>query len=268
MNIMTPQLRILPILRRLLILPAVLVASCSGGPVYAGSCEDQVPYGDPIVIVEKSTKLCRQSFMVIHDDKNKIPIITVHKFTKINFSKNVGRKDEFLADPELTKGARGELSDYSKSTKDYDRGHLVPFEDVNYSRSSANESYYLSNIAPQISKVNRGVWKTIESKVRDYSEKSVNLGHETYVFTGTITSNSPYYIGKNNVAVPEYFYKILLNKTTSEVVAFLVKNEKTASSKNWKSKIVLYNELRIMAGIEFMPGLIHDNTELSMLKIK
>lgn len=244
---------------------ASLLSSCT--PAYADSCESMVPYGEPMVLVENSTRLCRTSYMVIHDNVRKIPILTAHRFTKMSFSKDVGRHNVFLPDPDLAKGSRSELSDYRSGRKIYDRGHLVPFEDINYTRQSATESFYLSNMAPQFSKMNRGLWKTIETKVRKYGEKSVAKGQDVYVFTGTIVDDGDPTIGKNQVVVPDYFYKVVMNKSTDEIVGLLVRNDGSKST-GWKNYIVPVMVISQLSGIEFTPGMTEDEVnKLKMLRL-
>lgn len=233
--------------------------------VLADACDWMIPYGQPIVLVEHSTKLCRSAYMVIHDDTHKIPIITIQKFTKDNFSKDVGRHNKFIPDPDLPSLDKSTLSDYSSVRKIFDRGHLVPFEDINYTKQAAQESFYLSNIAPQYSKLNRGLWKSIESKVRKYAEKSVSKDQEVFVITGTIVQSNQT-IGKGNVAVPDYFYKIIINKTNSEITGFLVKNEITKSL-GWRKYQVPVELISSMTGISYTPEFTNSGHKFSLLKL-
>lgn len=43
---------------------------------------------------------------------------------------------------------KAKLSDYLRSG--YDRGHMAPAADCKYSQNAMDETFYLSNIAPQV----------------------------------------------------------------------------------------------------------------------
>lgn len=245
-----------------ILVASILLISTS---VFADSCDSMVPYGEPLVLVDNSTRLCRTAYMVIHDNSRKIPIITSQKFTAENFSHDVGRHNKFIPDPDLSTADKSVLSDYSSARKMYDRGHLVPFEDINFNKKSAEESFYLSNIAPQISKMNRGVWKSIESKVRKYAKKSVDKNEEVFVITGTIVT-SGMTIGVNQVSVPDYFYKIVINKTTSQIIGFLVKND-SSKSLGWRKYQVPVEEITKLTGIDYTPQFTNSGQKFGLLKL-
>ena len=73
------------------------------------------------------------------------------------------RKDNFRSDPKVKTGS-ATLSDYKGSG--YDRGHLAPAADFKWSSTAMSESFYMSNMSPQVPGFNRGIWKKLESKIR------------------------------------------------------------------------------------------------------
>ena len=58
--------------------------------------------------------------------------------------------------------------DYNKSG--YDRGHLVPAEDMAYSKSSLKSTFYYINCIPQHPSMNRGPWRRYETLTRTLSQ--------------------------------------------------------------------------------------------------
>jgi endonuclease G, mitochondrial len=74
----------------------------------------------------------------------------VEEITKEQLEKKVGdRRDSvFLEDPAIPEKFRARLSDYFRSG--YDRGHQVPAADAKLSQVAMNETFYLSNICPQV----------------------------------------------------------------------------------------------------------------------
>ena len=137
----------------------------------------------------------------------------------------VKRKDAFRPDPMVKKGSAS-LADYLKSG--YDRGHLAPAKALSYSKESMKASFFLSNMSPQASMFNRGIWRFLEAQVYQWSKESDSL----YLVTGPVLDHPIGIIGKNNVSVPRSYYKTIVrfkdNKITG--IGFLLKNEKTKDS--------------------------------------
>ena len=52
----------------------------------------------------------------------------------------------------------------------YDRGHLLPAEDYAYDYDKLKSTFYYINCVPQTARLNRGIWKTYETKVREISQ--------------------------------------------------------------------------------------------------
>ena len=86
-----------------------------------------------------------------------------YKITTDNFNSSIKRKDAFRVDPQVST-VSAELSDYRKSG--YDRGHLAPAGSMKINAISMSESFFMSNMSPQLAGFNRGVWKKLEGEVR------------------------------------------------------------------------------------------------------
>ncbi|MCZ6703711.1 MAG: DNA/RNA non-specific endonuclease, partial [Ignavibacteria bacterium] len=90
------------------------------------------------------------------------------------------RTNDFREDGSVSTGSAG-LADYRGSG--YDRGHLSPAADNKADCPVAmSESFYMSNMSPQKPGFNRGIWRKLESKVRDWAAKY----GEIYVATGPV----------------------------------------------------------------------------------
>ncbi len=109
------------------------------------------------------------------------------------------RTDNFRPDPKVTTGS-AQLTDYRGSG--YDRGHLLPAGDMRKSHTSMSETFYLSNMSPQVPAFNRGIWSTLESIVRNWAVEGM-----VYVVTGGVLTSNKGTIGANRVTVPLYYYK-------------------------------------------------------------
>lgn len=154
----------------------------------------------------------------------------------------------FIPDPKV-KTASADWKNYKKSG--YDKGHLCPAGDRKFSRPAFEETFYTSNISPQKHNFNDGVWNRLEQKVRYWAKKY----HKVEVFTGGILQPNLKTIGKEKVAVPEYFYKILgcENEGEYKMIAFLVPHQD--SDKPLYEFVVSVDEIEKLTQIDFFPQL-------------
>lgn len=133
---------------------------------------------------------------------------------------NVERTDWFDTDPKV-KGTKVRHADYTHSG--FDRGHLAPAADMKWSRQAMVESFYMSNICPQVHALNAGLWNTLENRVRTWAQRDSAI----IVVCGPIVPQQHSTIGKNRVAVPSHYYKIVAApySTTPRGIAFIMPNE-------------------------------------------
>ena len=162
----------------------------------------------------------------------------------------VKRKDKFIPDPLVETGS-ATSDDYKNSG--YDRGHLCPAGDMNWSERSMEESFYMSNISPQLHEFNAGIWERLEKKVRDWAEKK---GEVFVVDGGVLRDGLPVIGNKNKISVPEYFYKIVFAGTEEHpsVIAFVIAN-KAWVKKSFFDFTVPVDSIERMTGIDFFPQL-------------
>lgn len=190
--------------------------------------------------------------------------------------KNTSRQNDFRADPEITTGS-ATPADY-KSTG-YDRGHLAPAADFAFDPKAMSDSFYMSNMTPQAPGLNRQIWQYLESQVRDWAKEYGRV----YVITGPVLEKSPDQyksIGTSNkVAVPEYFYKVLLapmyqdsaDKATPQdtqdirAIAFIIPNQKCDDT--YWDYIVTIDEVERRTGLDFFYLLSTDIQNLHESKI-
>ncbi|MFT4033900.1 MAG: DNA/RNA non-specific endonuclease [Siphonobacter sp.] len=137
----------------------------------------------------------------------------------LNKTGKARRADSFQPDP-LLKGQQVLPTDYSNSG--YDRGHMAPAGDFNYDQNLKNQTFYMTNMSPQVHDLNIGFWNDIENKVRSWAKKRGDL----VVVTGPQLKKGLPTIGrKTQVAVPEYYFKIVYDPQTQQAIAFWVPNQ-------------------------------------------
>ncbi|MCX6120100.1 MAG: DNA/RNA non-specific endonuclease [Ignavibacteriales bacterium] len=159
------------------------------------------------------------------------------------------RKDNFCYDSLVPGGTAGK-DDYPG--KDYDRGHLCPAEDMSFSQEATDSTFYMSNMTPQMGSFNRGIWKKLEMKVREWAKKYKEL----YVVSGAVLKNGLQRIGpKKDISVPMQFYKVVLvnTKTDKKMIAFLFPHKKSDAA--LATFAVPADSVEKITGIDFFPAL-------------
>lgn len=185
-----------------------------------------------------------------------------------------GKGDPFQPDTDIPAEYRSELSDYSGSG--YNRGHMCASEDRICSQNVNGQTFYLSNMHPQISGHNSAIWSTMENKVRTWRDVVVSSGGEMFIAKGgTIYEKGTKAqqailgtIGKNKLPVPKYFFMAILKKTaggTYSAMAFWSEH-KNDSSKDLKPYMITIDELEARTGYDFFCNL-PDNIENSVESI-
>ena len=164
---------------------------------------------------------------------------------------NVSRKDNYDTDPLIPDNQQASPSGYSK----YSRGHQIPSADRLSSRAMNNSVFYMTNITPQESGFNNGIWGTLEQKVRTWA----NASDEFYVVTGCLISANGSTGTSNglNIAVPTHYYKALLRKKDGAYSAcgYIYEHFGSQSSFNSADRISI-DDLESDTGIDFFPNLI------------
>ena len=165
----------------------------------------------------------------------------------------------FFIEDEKVKTGSADWRNYKRSG--YDKGHLCPAGDMKFSKEAYDETFLTSNISPQKHDFNDGIWNTLEQKVRYWASKYDGI----YVVTGGVLNDNLKTIGEEDVAVPEYFYKVLLDTSRDEykMIGFLV--PAVDSKKPLYEFVVPVDEIEKMTGIDFYPSL-NDKIENSLEK--
>ena len=206
------------IMQRILAAAVALIALCSL-PVYAnppsGSCAANTPWGVPQTTIANSVLVCRSGYALLHDNNARVAAWVSYTLDRERVLSCAPRIDGFSPDPLAPRGERADTVDYRRSG--YDMGHMAPNADQSWHPQVQKESFYLSNAAPQLPNLNRGLWRELEAVVRSWAYDRGNLT----IYVGSIyNANSPT-IGVNRVVVPTAFYKIVVDNSARTSLAFL-----------------------------------------------
>jgi endonuclease G len=158
------------------------------------------------------------------------------------------RTNKFLTDPMVTTGT-ADHPDYLKSN--FDRGHLAPAGDMGWSAKSMAESFYYSNMSPQVPTFNRGIWEDAEELMRAWAKEYKSI----YIVTGPILEKGLKTIGPNKVAVPKYYYKVILDYKSPKHKGIGLILPNGDHDKPLKDYFITIDSVEKRTGIDFFPVL-------------
>ena len=169
---------------------------------------------------------------------------------------NVGRTDAWALDPLLGNRSAAPFSGYAEELA---RGHQLPSADRQCCYEANAQTFYGTNMTPQINEHNEGIWSKLEGKVRTYAETS----DTTYVVTGVVLEGSKrktWDSNGNSLTVPAAYFKAILKYSTQSTygkwnaVAFYL--EHRAYTENiGKQHSMSIDELEKITGIDFFVNL-------------
>jgi endonuclease G len=172
---------------------------------------------------------------------------------------SIFRTNDFRVDEKVKSGSAEEADYFLKKLKSdstyeydafgYDRGHLAPSADFRWSRIALSESYYYSNMSPQLADFNRGSWGDLEDAIRGYIY--AHPQSKLYVVTGPVLTEGLPVIerGKNKVAIPKEYFKIVADLENKKGIAFLMPNRLiTEPLKTFASSI---DAIEKLTGLDF-----------------
>lgn len=167
----------------------------------------------------------------------------------------VDRTDAFAADPKLPTEWRINGDTFGSV---YDRGHMCPSEDRTDTIENNRETFLMSNMEPQLGKLNRGIWKALEGYVQGLAK---NGGMEAYMYAGCYGDKGRI----KEVMIPTHCWKIVLLltegnndkrriKCNTRVISVNMPNETTIVGK-WRDYRTTIDALEATTGYDFLSTL-------------
>ncbi len=236
---------------KLLIILLLMIASAGArpadqqAPLPLERCRAEALYGFPSAPGHlRTARECRRAYVLEYDVEARVPVWVAYTLTPEHAVGCLARTNRYAADQSLPPDAQVAPEEYAWSG--YDRGHLADAGDMRWDREALDESFIMTNLAPQRPAFNRGVWKRLEDAVRGWA---VERGDELQVYVGPVYNQGtdPTLGGAGRVTVPHAFFKVVIDTRTSEVMAFLIRNE--GSRAELGTFMVGLNELQQLTGL-------------------
>uniref|UniRef100_G1S790 Endonuclease n=1 Tax=Nomascus leucogenys TaxID=61853 RepID=G1S790_NOMLE len=173
------------------------------------------------------------------------------------------RECDFREDDSVHAYHRATNADYRGSG--FDRGHLAAAANHRWSQKAMDDTFYLSNVAPQVPHLNQNAWNNLEKYSRSLTRSYQNV----YVCTGplflprTEADGKSYVkyqvIGKNHVAVPTHFFKVLILEAAggqTELRSYVMPNAPVDEAIPLERFLVPIESVERASGLLFVPNIL------------
>jgi len=174
-------------------------------------------------------ELCKTNYAVIHRCSVKAPVAVFEHLTIAAMTGPSKRKDNFRPDPQVTPECQAQLADYATVGRTHDRGHMAPAGNNTTNDAIMSESFFLSNMVAQVANNNRGAWRLLEAAERQWA---ATPGTDFYIISGGIYDQGHPVVG-NGLGVPTRLYKIIIEKNSRQVQAYLMPNAPINPATDW-----------------------------------
>gem|GEM_PF-1503581 len=200
----------------------------------------------------------REGYTVAYEGRTKTALWVYEELNRDSCFGSQDREDcKFIPDPDLPNTIQADTADYKGSG--FDRGHLAVAANHRATESEIQQTFYLSNISPQVPQFNRGYWRLLDNRARDLTNKYSTVR----VITGPLylphtEPNGKKFvtyevIGKNEVAVPTHFFKVVTagEGRFGRQWAYIIPNEPIDASVPLDSFLTTIEKLEQVSGIVF-----------------
>lgn len=199
---------------------------------------------------------------------------------------NVKRTDAWSVDPKLPAEMQVQESDHKNDG--FDKGHLCASKDRVYLKEANEQTFYYSNMSPQLNDFNGGFWGKLEARVQTWGRSTAEgVYDKVYVtkggtlnkllknFKGTTVNGGTPTTDANGftihgLACPEYYFMAVLSQKDDvfHAIAFLVPHKegmtRNPSSDELKEYVVSVDKLEEETGIDFfcnLPDVLENEVE-------
>ncbi|GKQ58605.1 DNA/RNA non-specific endonuclease [Sphaerotilus sulfidivorans] len=143
---------------------------------------------------------------------------------------SAARPSTFTFDPTLPAGCLQQTStaSYESVHPGYDRGHLVMSNHMDSDSALIRRANYMSNIVPQVSGFNRGIWLEAETVAECYRDLAPVQVYGGVVHGSASGDTNDFYLSSHGIRTPEFLWKALITTDPAtgagKAIAWLIPN--------------------------------------------
>lgn len=212
------------------------------------------------------------------------------RFDAITRQSNVGRSSEpFMDDPDIPTACHIGYNGFGQAyydlqgqlrqlpSRQFDRGHICASADRYLSREANEQTFYMSNMSPQMSNFNSPYWSSFENYVQKRG-RDASFADTLYVVKGGTIAEGQIlgHVARANgarVTIPRYYFMAMLKckNGTYSAMAFWMEHKdygisEPLSNREMADRVISIDELEELTGIDFFPNL-PDNVEAAVESI-
>lgn len=172
------------------------------------------------------TILCHQHLMILYNVKRRYPFASYATYNAKEMKELQGGRRDFMVDPLIAEDAQHSPTDTVWHTP-YSRGHLTPSNIMSYDKSIDGpwyETYYITNVLPQLAKLNEDAWEKFEANITDLLGQYPDTT-SWEIYTGGYWNNV-----LNLSAPPDFFWKAFCDRHECSSAVIMATHEDTP---NW-----------------------------------
>ena len=199
----------------------------------------------------------KRNYTMLYDFDKRCALWVAYPMHAKGFADNdIGRHEDWSYDPAVPEAFQPRLK---ASYGDFTRGHQIASNDRQCSEAANQQTFYYTNMTPQTSRLNSGLWSSIEERV----QKRAPSGRDTmYVVTGPVFRKGfRHTCNKNDgieCAVPTDYFKCIMScsfdqngrMTDAKGMAFLIGHEASAYAR-YTAYTKTIDEIEALTGFDF-----------------
>ncbi|MFA6832397.1 MAG: DNA/RNA non-specific endonuclease, partial [Bacteroidaceae bacterium] len=263
-------------------------ATCGEVPAIAGKVQIQTPvsetYGDGYAYSAKLIDNANQTYVVhttgtgpstlrsysfLYDKTKRAALWVAYVMQNDGYPDNdAGRSDAWTYDPALLAADQANLTNSYSAVNgvSYDRGHQLASNSRQVSKAQNQQTFYYTNMTPQVSTLNQGTWGTLEQKEQGWD--NIVSSDTLFVVTGPIFGDNPATTtdaSGNACALPTGYYKVIVKASFTtpgncnyvQGVGFYFP---TTGWSDWSASTVSIDEIEEKTGLDFFANLPSEYT--------
>lgn len=159
---------------------------------------------------------------------------------------NLKRSNKFKLDPSIP--TRCQQKTGRTYRHKYDRGHMVPANHLDHSKTAILQSNFMTNILPQAAKMNRGAWLKTEEITECYRDIEEILVIGGAIWNGPVNKDI---LRTHGVKTPSAFWKVLIRGgiNSERAIGWVIPNNQEATKKRLDEYIVPIKDIERLTGI-------------------
>ena len=198
-------------------MPSVSVLSYSGGTETHGSTNyyAYTTSNSNQMVVSHTfayNGVTMHNYSLLYDKTKHAALWVAFEMNGDTYPWKVSRSDDWEADPAIPASWQPDLSSAYKESSTYSRGHQCASNDRRTTTYQTKQTTYFSNMTPQLSGFNGGMWQNLEADVQKIGNATTG-SDMLYVVTGPIFESGYGTTGDKNgmaCAIPSKYFKCIM----------------------------------------------------------